>query len=99
MKLPSIAQFRQWRAEKKLGPAIERHDLATVRDCLAQGAREIDFILYRDGDRPGERVPAGKFTDPVALAKYVGMRDDGLRLFAEHGMLPATPPRPGSPRT
>lgn len=97
ISFPSLRQFRQWRAEKKLGPAIANHDLNAVRQCLEDGARQIDYLLWREGDRPGERVPVAKFTDPVGMAKFVGFKDDGLRLFAQHGMLPDAP-RPVAPQ-
>lgn len=88
VSFPSLAQFRKWRAEKKLGEAIANRDLDQIRQYLDQGARQIDYILMRDGDRPGERIPAGKFTDPVALAKYVGIKDNDLRMFEQHGLMP-----------
>lgn len=88
ISFPSLRQFRQWRAEKKLGPAIVNHDLNAVRQCLENGARQIDFLLWREGDYPGEKVPVAKFTDPVRLAKYVGFKDDSLGLFVQYGLTP-----------
>lgn len=98
ISFPTLRQFRKNRAEKKLGKAIAEHDTAAIAKCLEDGARQIDFLLWRDGDRPGERVPVAKFTDPRRLAEYVGMKGEGLRLLAAHGLGPTVPEPVAPPR-
>lgn len=85
------------RAEKTLPKAIESHDLKKVSECLARGARQIDYLRWRDGDRPGERVPVAKYSCPVALAKDVGLPKVGMDMLAAHGLGPAQQSAPARP--
>lgn len=74
------------RAEKRLPQAILKHDLADIQQCLSRGATKIDYLLMREGDRPGEQIPAAKFDDPVKLATYVGLSPAGMALFSRAGL-------------
>lgn len=73
-------------AERAFAEAIANHDLPAMRRRLESGVRQIDYLLMRDGDRPGERVPACKFNDPLKLAQYVGMPRPGIELLAQYGL-------------
>lgn len=88
MSFVSLFNFLGGNSSKKLGKAIEEHDLNTMRQCLEAGVgtKNFDYLLMREGDRPGEMVPAGKFTHPMKLARHVGMRENGLSLLAQYGM-------------
>lgn len=73
-------------ASHKLGQAIESYDLEGMRRQLAAGGgQNFNYLLMRPGDRPGEMVPAGKFSHPMKMARYVGMREEGMKILAEHG--------------
>jgi hypothetical protein len=85
----SIFQFLGGASSKRLGTAIENHDMETMRKCLESGVRTIDHMVYRDGDHHGEKYPAGRFDEPMKLARYVGMRPDGMRLLADYGLADA----------
>ena len=93
-----ISSLLRMRAEKSLPKAIESHDLQKMSECLARGARQIDYLKWREGDLPGERVPVGKYVCPVELARSVRLPKAGMDLLAAHGLgLPqqAAPTRPG----
>ena len=81
-------QMLQNYAEHKLGDAIARGDAAAVQACLNRGARKVDYLLMQPADfgAGNHRVPAGKFDDPVKLAKAVGFKE-GLRLLAAAGFV------------
>ena len=71
---------------QKLGQAIESYDLEGMRKQLAAGGgQNSDYLLMRSGDRPGEMVPACKFSHPMKMARYVGMREEGMKILAENG--------------
>ncbi len=89
MLKPLLAPLLKARAERQLPQAIVNHDYQKISDCLERGARNIDYMMMRDGDRPGERVPAGKFNNPASLAESVGLSRRGLELLAQYGL--ATP--------
>ena len=98
LSFPTLANFRKHRAQKKLAVAIENHDLPKLKEALDNGARQIDYLMYRDGDRPGERVPAAKFTDVESLAQYVNLPPQGMQLLAQHGLV-SDEHTPAAPRT
>lgn len=91
MSFISLFSFLGGNSSQKLGKAIEKHDLNTMRQCLEAGVgiKNFDYLLMCEGDRPGEKVPAGKFTHPMKLARQVGMREDGMRLLAQYGLADA----------
>ena len=100
MVLCMFKQMLQNYAENKLGDAIARGDAAAVQACLSRGARKINYLLMQPADfGPGsQRVPAGKFDDPVKLAKAVGFQE-GLRLLTAAGFVDRdAAPNPQSPR-
>lgn len=74
--------------------ALQRMD-----EALKSGARQIDYLMWRDGDRPKERVPAGKFSDPVTLARAIGLPPRGMAVLQQHGLIAADEPLgPKTPR-
>ena len=83
-----LGQLLQSRNERKLGEAIAAHDLGKMEALLGKGIRRVNYLLMRPGDfgDGSVQVPAGKFEDPVSLARQVGLRQDGLALLARYGV-------------
>lgn len=81
------------RAEKKLPEAIVAGDTAKIKHYLDRGARKIDYLLWRDGDFPGDRVPMCKFSDPVKLATYIGSNAAVMKTLADAGLQVPEPQR------
>lgn len=89
----------QNRNERKLGEAIAAHDLGKMQGLLEKGVRKVNYLLMQPGDfgDGSTMIPAGKFEDPVSLARKVGMQQEGMALLARYGLsdqAPA-PSRPG----
>ena len=72
-------------AEYRLPQAIVNYDLAKVQECLDRGARHIDYLLMQNADfgNGSQQIPAGKFSDPVELAKKVGFTE-GVNLIERY---------------
>ena len=72
-------------AEYRLPQAIVNYDLAKVQECLDRGARRIDYLLMQNADfgNGSQQVPAGKFHDPIELARKVGFTD-GVNLIERY---------------
>lgn len=88
-----ISDWITKRAERKLGEAISNHDVDDMKKHLERGARKVDFMLMQSSDfgQGNVQVPAGKFNDPISLAKTVGLRADGMAMLAQYGIVdPAT---------
>ena len=76
------------RAERKLGEAINNHDVEDMRKHLERGARQVDFMQMQQADfgQGNVMIPACKFSDPIQLAKRVGLQPEGMNLLAQYGL-------------
>lgn len=81
------------RNERKFGEAIAARDLSGMQSLLDKGVRRVDFMLMQPADfGTGQtKIPAGKFNDPVKLAREVGLPSEGMRLLASYGLHEAPP--------
>lgn len=79
--------LRKKLAENQLPKAIMDGDFKSIEECLSNGARAIDFTLYREEEFQGkkEKIPVRVFHCPLDLAEYRKSDSSTFILFKKYG--------------
>jgi len=80
---------------KKLGDAIANGNERQLREYLKRKPEQFQYVLWGNNvDAGGDKTPIQAFSNPIALAQYVG-RPEFVKILEQAGYLnPKAPNQP-----